>query len=54
MDWLRGGKSWGQLLLAIWLIVSGVLYFVPLSIPQLPAILAALALASGILILLRR
>jgi hypothetical protein len=54
MDWFKGGRSWGQLLLAIWLILYGVLYFVHLGIAQEPAILAALALAAGILLLLRR
>jgi hypothetical protein len=55
MRWFTPGRSWGELLLAIWLIIYGVVSLVPsLSFPQQGAILAALALASGILLLLRR
>ena len=42
----------GFLLLAIWLIVTGLGYFVPLG--PIGAIMALLALAAGVLILLGR
>lgn len=53
MKWL-GTKNWGLLLLAIWLIVAGLLHFVHLNAVNTGPILAALAIASGILILLER
>ena len=47
---IRTTRSAGMLVLAIWLIVSGLLGFV--SIPLPPAIMSALALIAGVLILL--
>lgn len=47
-------KNLGMLLLAIWLIVTGLLAFVSISFPYLREIVAALAIAAGILLLLGR
>ena len=53
MNW-KVNKNLGLLLLAIWLIVSGLLHFVHvLSIDTAP-ILAGLAIAAGVFILLGR
>jgi hypothetical protein len=46
-------KNLGMLLLAIWLIVSGLAAFVP-ALGGLGVILAILAIAAGVLILLGR
>lgn len=46
-------KNLGMLLLAIWLIVSGLAAFVP-ALGGLGMILAILAIAAGVLILLGR
>jgi hypothetical protein len=55
MKW-RGTRTnnWGLLLLAIWLIVSGMLTFIPITFIQTGPILAVLAIVAGILILLGR
>lgn len=47
-------KNLGMLLLAIWLIVTGLEEFVKISVSGLPTILAVLAIAAGILILVGR
>lgn len=47
-------KNLGMLLLAIWLILTGLLQLVSIAIPGLSVIMAILALAAGILILLGR
>jgi hypothetical protein len=47
---IRITRSGGMLLLAIWLILSGIGGFAPLSIPGV--LMAALALIAGILILI--
>jgi hypothetical protein len=47
-------KNLGMLLLAIWLIVTGLLAFVSINFPYTREILAALAIAAGILILIGR
>ena len=44
-------KNLGMLLLSIWLIVTGLLTFVTVSIPSSGIILALLAIAAGILFL---
>jgi hypothetical protein len=44
----------GMLLLAIWLIVSGVLALLPVQLGQLGIIVPLLALAAGVLLLLGR
>ena len=55
MKWMGTKKrNVGMLLLAIWLIVSGVLTFVDISIVQTGPILAALAIAAGVFLLLDR
>jgi hypothetical protein len=53
MKWLGTGNL-GMLLLAIWLIVSGLVPFLHIAFPNLSLILAALAVAAGTLILLGR
>jgi hypothetical protein len=53
MKWI-GTKNLGLLLLAIWLIVSGVLVFVDLTFIRTAPIMAALAIAAGVLLLLGR
>ena len=53
MKWI-GTKNLGLLLLAIWLIASGVLVFVPLNFIWTSPIMAALAIAAGVLLLLGR
>ena len=53
MKW-AGTKNLGMLLLAIWLIATGVLAFVHLPFAQTGLVLAALAIAAGVLILLGR
>lgn len=47
-------KNLGMLLLAIWLIVTGLQEFVHLSVSGLPTIMAVLAIAAGVLILIGR
>ena len=54
MKWLGTKKNIGMLLLAIWLIASGVLSLVPVNFPQSGLILAALAIAAGVLLVLER
>ena len=48
----KGGL--GFLLLGIWLIVTGLLMLLEISIPYSDVILALLALAAGILIILKK
>jgi hypothetical protein len=45
-------KNIGMLLLAIWLIATGLLTFIPVLSVHAPFVLAALALAAGICILI--
>ena len=51
---LRLTKSLGMLLLAVWLIVTGLLQLFSISIAAVGIILALLAIAAGVLILLGR
>jgi hypothetical protein len=51
---IRLAGSWGMLLLAIWLIISGLLPLLSISIPAIGTVLALLAVAAGVLMLLRR
>ncbi len=53
MKWI-GTKNMGMLLLAIWLIATGATAFVHINIAQTHLILAALAIAAGVLLLLGR
>lgn len=43
----------GMLLLAIWLILTGLMAFVNLSFPSRDKVMAAIALVAGIFILIR-
>ena len=47
-------KNLGMILLAVWLIVTGLLKVVSIPIPAIGMILAVLAIAAGVLILLGR
>lgn len=47
-------KNIGMLLLAIWLIITGLAQFVHLPIAEIGQILALLAIAAGVLILIGR
>jgi hypothetical protein len=47
-------KKLGMLLLAIWLIVTGLLAFVSINFPYTSEILALLAIAAGVAILVGR
>lgn len=53
MKW-AGTKNWGMLLLAIWLIIQGATAFIDISFAQMGPVLAALAIASGVLLLMGR
>jgi hypothetical protein len=46
--------SWGERLLAIWLILTGLLPLLGNSVPHADHLLAILAVAAGALLLLRR
>jgi hypothetical protein len=50
---MRITRNLGFLLLAIWLILEGLLYFVP-SLSALGIILAVIAIVAGVLILVER
>jgi hypothetical protein len=47
-------RNLGMILLSIWLIVAGLLPLLNVSIPASDVILALLAIAAGVLLLLRR
>lgn len=51
---MRLPKNLGMVLLAIWLIVTGLLVVVKIPIPSIEIILAVVAIAAGVLILLGR
>lgn len=51
---MRITKNLGMLLLAIWLIVTGLAQVISIPIAALGMILAVLAIAAGVLILLGR
>jgi hypothetical protein len=51
---MRATRNLGLALLGVWLLLSGLLHFVPLLIPGLGHLLALLALLAGILILAGR
>jgi hypothetical protein len=55
MRWFKPRPKLGTLLLAVWLIGTGLFALVPrLSFPGLPEIWAVLAIAAGVLILIDR
>ena len=51
---MRLTRNTGMLLLGIWLILTGLLQVVSISIPGIGSILALLAIVAGILILIGR
>jgi hypothetical protein len=54
MNKMKLTKNLGMLLLAIWLILTGLPALLRVSFQGLPEIMAILAVAAGVLILLRR
>jgi hypothetical protein len=55
MKWFwRTRANWGQRLLAVWLIATGVLSLTGTSIPHAQEVLSVLAVAAGVLLLLQR
>ena len=50
----RGSVSLGMILLAIWLILTGLLPFLNVRIPQAGSALAVLAIVAGVVILIGR
>ena len=55
MKWLwQTRATWGQRLLAIWLIATGLLSLTGTFIPHASQILSLLAIAAGVLLLLQR
>ncbi len=51
---LRIGENWGFVLLAIWLILTGLIQLLSLSFAGLSIIMGLIALAAGVLILIAR
>ena len=51
---MRLPKNLGMILLGIWLIVTGLLQVVSISIPSIGIIMAVLAITAGVLVLLGR
>jgi hypothetical protein len=51
---MRANKDLGMLLLGIWLILTGLLQVVSLSIPYIGIIMAVLAIVAGVLIVMNR
>jgi hypothetical protein len=47
-------RSWGMILLAVWLILTGLQAFTTIPVGSLDKILPGLAIASGVLIILNR
>jgi len=45
-------KKWGMILLAIWLILTGLLQLVKMDIPYIGVIMSVVAIAAGVLILM--
>lgn len=53
MKWLGTGDL-GMLLLAIWLVLTGLLPLLHISFPNSGVVMSILAVAAGIMLLLRR
>ena len=51
---MKLNRNLGMVLLAIWLIATGVLSLTSINVPGVGLIMAVLALAAGVLILLKR
>jgi len=51
---MRANRNLGMLLLGIWLILTGLLQVVSLSIPGIGVIMAVLAIVAGALIVMNR
>ena len=51
---MKVDRSLGFLLLSVWLIAQGLIQLIHLSFQGLPLIMAILAIAAGVLLLIRR
>ena len=51
---MKRSKNLGMLLLGVWLVVTGLMQVVSIPVPAIGTIMAGLAIAAGVLILLRR
>ena len=51
---MRGTRQTGIRLLGVWLVLTGLLYFLSVGIPLMGLLMAVLALAAGLLILVER
>jgi hypothetical protein len=51
---MKLASNTGMLLLGIWLVLTGLTYFVNLNFQALPTLLAALAIAAGAMILMNK
>ena len=51
---MRANRNLGMLLLGIWLILTGLLQVVSVSIPGIDVIMAVLAIVAGVLIVMDR
>jgi hypothetical protein len=54
MDYFQKIKNWGLFLLAVWLILWGALSLLSISFPGLAVVMEVLAIAAGILLLLKK
>ena len=54
LSFFQPKRSLGMLLLAIWLILTGLPTFVTIDFSRLPQVMAGLAIAAGVLLLLNR
>jgi hypothetical protein len=54
MSIFKGRRKFGTLILAIWLVATGLAQLIHLNFVYMDTILAALAIAAGVLILLDR
>jgi hypothetical protein len=54
MNAMKLPKNLGMMLLSIWLILTGLIELLHFSFSGLPIIMAILAIAAGVLLLLRR
>jgi hypothetical protein len=51
---MKLGSNTGMMLLAIWLIVTGLQFFLNIKFDAMPTIMAALAVAAGVLLLMNK
>lgn len=51
---MKLGSNTGMMLLGIWLIVTGLQFFLNINFDAMPTIMAALAVAAGVLLLMNK